>query len=113
MRGENGRQHRQKQGKNKIGRKKEGRQGLVVSFNKQGLGVTMVTWQRDDVITSKRMLCVMVILGGLHKAVVPHQAKQGASKCIIFGNQFIAFFFSAEIKMIKKIILTTLVFVVS
>lgn len=42
--------------------------GLGVSFHEQGLGVTMVTWQRDDVITSQRMLGTVGIFAGVTKS---------------------------------------------
>lgn len=41
---------------------------MGVSVYKQGLGVTMVTRQRDDVITSKRVLCVVGIFWGVEQS---------------------------------------------
>lgn len=41
---------------------------MGVSFYKQGLGVTMVTRQRDDVTTSKRVLCVVGIFSGVEQS---------------------------------------------
>lgn len=50
---------------------------MGVSFYKQGLGVTMVTRQRDDVITSKRVLCVVGIFSGVERSSLLFHIRQG------------------------------------